>query len=111
MKFLKKKVVEGLLGSFEDGTIFSVVFQKKDGSLRRMVCRTGVTAKLKGGDATYNMTDPDNYGVFDIEADDYRCFNVNRVVRIKGGGAETKACDLGEIEEPIVNAHGEAVKV
>lgn len=110
MKFLRKSMVLSIVNSFDDGTIFSVVFQKSDGTLRRMVCRTGVTARLKGGKSTYD-SNPDNVGVFDTEADDYRCFNGNRVLRIKGGGAKVEACDVGAIEEPIVDAHGKGVSV
>lgn len=118
LKYLTKKQVESFIESFADGAIFSVVFAKKDGTLRRMVCRQGVTAHLKGGVGTYNANDADNIGVFDTEVKNldgtfgaYRCFNAHRVLRIKGGGAKIEACDVGEIEEPIVNAHGEQVKV
>lgn len=111
MKFLKAKQVKAIVESFDDGTMFSVVFQKKDSTLRRMVCRTGVTQHLAGGEATYNKSDPDNFGVYDVEAQGYRCFNINRVLRIKGGGATVEACDVGDIEQPIHNAAGEAVAV
>ena len=110
MKFLKARVVKGLIDSFDDGTMFSVVFQKADGTLRRMVCRTGVTKHLKGGESTHK-DHPENIVVFDQEAGDYRAFNSNRVLRIKGGGAMVQACDVGEIEDPIHNAKGEVVKV
>lgn len=108
-KFLNSKLVEGIVSAFADGTIFSVVFEKKDGTLRRMVCRTGVTRDLKGGVATYDKDA--NIGVFDTEADGYRCFPKAKVLRIKGGGAQVEACAVGEIEEPIHNARGESVKV
>lgn len=108
--FLKKKVVENIIGAFDDGTIFSVVFQKRDGTLRRMVCRTGVTSHLKGGEATYDKN-PDNIGVFDLEANEYRCFNGHRVLRIKGGGATVQACPVDEIEEPVHNAAGQPVEI
>lgn len=121
-KYLNPKVVEAMISAFDDGTIFSVVFEKKDGTLRRMVCRTGVKKHLAGGQATY---DPDkNIGVWDTEAPgkhvddkgnpiqgDYRCFAKDKVLRIKGGGAMIEACLVGEIEDPIVNARGEEVTV
>lgn len=110
MQFLKKKVVQGIIDAFDDGTIFSVVFQKADGTLRRMVCRTGVKAHLKGGEATYNAN-PDNIGVFDTEKGEYRCFNGHRVLRIKGGGATIQGCDMGEIELPIHDATGKEITI
>lgn len=107
MTFLPKAVVKAFIDGLVDNTIFSVVFEKKDGTLRRMVCRQGVTSYLKGGEATYDAN-PDNIGAFDTEAMEYRCFNATRVLRIKGGGATLLA---GEIEAPIVNARGEQVFV
>lgn len=121
-KFLNPKVARAVIEAFSDGTIFSVVFEKKDGTLRRMVCRTGVKKHLAGGKATYDSDK--NIGVWDTEAPgdhtneagekitgDYRCFAADRVLRIKGGGNVIEACNVGEIDEPIVNARGEAVKV
>lgn len=123
MTFLSKKQVLGFIDALVEGQIFSVVFERKDGVLRRMQCKQGVTKFLKGGDATYAMN-PDNVGVFDTEAKpkkpmivdgkeqqgDYRCFNATRVIRIRGGGTELKATGA-EITATVVNAHGEAVKV
>lgn len=111
MKFLKPNMVKGIIGAFEDGKIFSVVFQKADGTLRRMVCRTGVTKHLKGGEANYAGPQDENIGVFDTEANAYRCFSSCRVVRIKGDGVTVEACTPDEIEAPIHNASGEVVKV
>lgn len=110
MKFLSKKIVEAMIAALDDGTMFSVVFEKADGTMRRMVCRTGVTKHLKGGEATYNKNNPDNIGVFDTEAGEYRCFNGNKVHRIKGGGATITAGELDD-EVPVTNARGEAVKI
>jgi len=42
-----KEVIENTKGSF-----FTVVFTKKDGSLRTMNCRTGVKRHLHGGTST-----------------------------------------------------------
>lgn len=121
-KFLSPKVVRAVIEAFSDGTIFSVVFEKKDGQLRRMVCRTGVKSHLAGGKATYDSDK--NIGVWDTQAPgnhtnaagepvtgDYRCFAADRVLRIKGGGSVTEACAVGEIDDPIVDARGQEVKV
>jgi hypothetical protein len=119
MVFLKKDQVLAFIDALAEGQIFSVVFQKADGTLRRMQCKQGVTKFLKGGDATYTGN-PNNVGVFDLEAKsktpepgqqgDYRCFNATKVLRIRGGGAELKATSE-EITDTVVNARGEKVKV
>lgn len=114
--FLKKDQVLAFIDALADGQIFSVIFEKADGTLRKMQCRQGVLKYLKGGDATYTAN-PDNVGVFDTEAKsknpgqqgDYRCFNATRVVRIRGGGSELKSTGV-EITDVVVNARGEAVK-
>ncbi len=109
--YLKKDQVLAFIDALTEGQIFSVIFEKADGTLRRMQCKQGVTKFLKGGEATYN-SNPDNVGVYDLEArgkSNYRCFNATRVLRIRGGGAELKA--MAEITEPVVNARGEQVKV
>lgn len=57
--------------------IFTVFFRKKDGSLRRLIGRKGVTSYLKGGVLKY---DPKALGytvVFDMEKRDYRMVNLN----------------------------------
>lgn len=68
------------------GKIFSVRFVKKDGTVRFMKCRTGVTSKLKGGELKY---DPNAKGlkvVFDLTCKAYRMIKENSVyeLRIKG---------------------------
>jgi hypothetical protein len=66
--------------------IFSVVFVKKDGSEREMVCRLGVKKHLKGGEKTYD-TDALNYlTVYDMQAEGYRTINVNTLKKIKVDG-------------------------
>ncbi len=121
--FLKKDQVLAFIDAIPEGQIFSVVFEKADGTLRRMQCKQGVQKFLKGGDATY-AANPDNVGVFDTEAKpknpmivdgkvqqgDYRCFNSTRVLRVRGSGAELKSYK-DEITDPVVNARGEVVKV
>ena len=63
-----------------DGQIFSVEFIKRtDGSLRRMVCRLGVTRHLKGGDAAYDAKAKNLLCVFDMEKGDYRSIPVESV--------------------------------
>ena len=59
------------------GKIFSVRFVKKDGTTRFMKCRTGVTAKLKGGELPYDPTSKGLKPVFDLACNNYRMVNVN----------------------------------
>ena len=66
--------------------IFSVVFTKKDGSEREMVCRLGVKKYLTGGELGYDAAAKNYLIVFDMEAGDYRTLNVNTLKRIKFDG-------------------------
>ena len=64
------------------GRIFTVTFVKKDGSIRKMNCRMGVTKFLKGGKRT---TDPNKYIiVFDMQNNAYRAVNKETILEIKG---------------------------
>lgn len=66
--------------------IFSVVFEKKDGTLREMVCRLGVRKHLKGGELKYSPEDFNYLVVFDMAAQDYRTINVNTLRKFKFDG-------------------------
>jgi hypothetical protein len=66
--------------------IFSVVFEKKDGTLREMVCRLGVKKHLKGGELKYKPEDKNYLVVFDMAAQDYRTINVNTLRKFKLDG-------------------------
>lgn len=68
------------------GVIFSVRFIKKDGTVRAMKCRTGVTKKLKGGELSYDPVVKGLKVVFDIKANDYRMVNVNTVYELVVSG-------------------------
>ena len=58
-----------------NGLIFTVVFKKKDGSLRKMNCRTGVAKGLKGKGHAFSPKDFDLITVFDVKAKQYRMIN------------------------------------
>jgi WYL_2, Sm-like SH3 beta-barrel fold len=70
------------------GKIFSVLFVKRDGSLRKMVCRTGVTKYLKH--KVVSQTEPNMdknvITVFDMKALEYRSFNVHNMRDMKMRG-------------------------
>jgi hypothetical protein len=62
--------------------IFSVEFVKKDGSLRKMVCRLGVKKHLKGGELGYDAEALNYLTVFDLQSEEYRTINVNTLKSI-----------------------------
>ena len=71
-----------------DGKIFSVVFTKKDGTIRKMVARLGVRKHLKGGELKYDAAAHNLLPVFDMEKEEYRMINVSTIQEIKVGGTK-----------------------
>jgi hypothetical protein len=84
MKKSEPKQIKELVGS----KIFSVTFVKKDGTLREMTCRVGVTKHLKGGELKYSPESLNYLTVFDMKAQDYRTININTLKKIKVDGVE-----------------------
>ena len=83
METTKKTMVENLKKSLKEGVV-TFQFKKKDGSIRTA---TGTTNKgtleyvynFKGGDG------PSRYGYtsyWDVEKEDWRCFNENELIAI-----------------------------
>lgn len=65
-----------------NGKICTVTFTKKDGSIRVMNCRLGVTKHLKGGASTL---DPEKYiTVYDLKSEGYRAIAKDQILAIKG---------------------------
>jgi len=66
--------------------IFTVLFIKKDGTLREMNCRLGVKKHLKGGELGYDAKALNYLPVYDIQKEAYRMINVNTIqeIRFKG---------------------------
>jgi len=72
--------VDRILNS--NGKIMTVKFIKKDGSLRVMNCRLGVTKHLKGGCSTLN---PDKFiTVYDLKSEGYRAIDKESILDVKG---------------------------
>ena len=69
------------------GKIFSVIFTKKDGSERKMVCRLGVKRYLSGGENPVRHI-PKYLTVYDIQAKGYRNINFETLKGAKGNGQE-----------------------
>lgn len=62
------------------GKFVTVTFKKKDGNLRKMNCRLGVTKHLKGGTST---VDHDKYlVVYDVHSKGYRCIDKDAIVSL-----------------------------
>lgn len=82
------KLIENLNGKF-----FTVEFVKKDGTLRKMNCRTGVKKYLSNNGKTIKITRPIDNGilrVFDVKKDAYRSINLDTVKKINLNKASYK---------------------
>ena len=65
------------------GKIFTVEFFKKDGSYRKLNCRTGVKSYLNGGELKYDPLTKGLLPVFDLQKQSYRMINLNTLTSIK----------------------------
>lgn len=64
------------------GKFITVTFKKKDGTIRVMNCRLGVTKYLKGGTSTL---DPEKFiTVYDLQSKGYRAISKESILAIKG---------------------------
>ena len=70
-----------------NGSIFSALFTKKDGTDRLMNCRLKVTKFLKGGKST-TAHKPNLIAVYDLQASGYRTINLETLKSIKWKGKE-----------------------
>jgi len=78
-------IVKDIKRMNSNGQFFTVTFQKKNGDIRKMNCRLGVTKHLKGGQSTTDhvtrlMT------VYDVKSAGYRSINMETVQEIKFNG-------------------------
>ncbi|MBG23714.1 MAG: hypothetical protein CMF22_10360 [Idiomarinaceae bacterium] len=68
-----------------DGRFFTATFVKKDGSVRKMNCRTGVMKYVKGtGRPTHNIGNL--VAVYDVKVKGYRFINLKTLSKIKIDG-------------------------
>lgn len=76
--------------SLTGGRFFTVVFRKKDGTIRRMNCRTGVHRYVKGADVPSGHVSKrdDMLVVYDVKLGDYRTINRDTILAIRYGKAE-----------------------
>ena len=74
-----------------DGTFFSVLFVKKDGSLREMVARLGVTKGVKGVGRNYDEIKKFNLlTVYDVQKRAFRRIQLGTIKELKVRGTEIK---------------------
>ena len=79
-KTMENNLAIKLLNS--NGKFLTVTFKKKDGSIRVMNCRLGVTKHLKGGVSTL---DPAKYiTVYDMQSKGYRAIAKDSILAIAG---------------------------
>ena len=69
-----------------DGRIFSATFIKKDGTLRVMNCRRGVSKGVTGVGLAFNPSEKQLLGVFDMHKDQHRFINLQTLQQIQAGG-------------------------
>ena len=65
------------------GRIFSVTFIKKDGTERRMVCRTGVQKGVKGVGLKFDPSSKNLMVVFDMQKKAFRMINLSTLLSFK----------------------------
>lgn len=80
-----------MLGAFQriketEGKIFSVQFVKKNGDIRDMVCRLGVTKGVTGVGMSYNPADHNLVTVFDMQKGEFRMINMETIIKMKLNG-------------------------
>ena len=89
MKTLKPSTINNVKAFVTNthGKIFTVFFEKKNGEVRKMNCRTGVKKYLKEKDElTKSVTKDSNKNhiiVFDMKAHGYRTVNLEKVSEIR----------------------------
>jgi len=67
-----------------EGKFMTVTFVKKDGSIRVLNGRLGVTKYLKGGKSTL---DPNKYvTLYDVQSKGYRAVNRDTIISVSIGG-------------------------
>jgi|TARA_R100000501_G_C2516780_1_gene45832 hypothetical protein len=87
-KISRKDILQLLEENRKPNTIFSVVFLKKNGDIRRMNCMLGVKKHLKGGELKFNPLERALLVVFDMQKKAYRMINLETISNITSKGVE-----------------------
>jgi hypothetical protein len=72
-----------------NGKFFTVVFTKKDGTTRKMTCRTGVKKGINGNGLKFEPKEKGLRVVWAADAESYRMINLDTVKEIKFNGTRT----------------------
>jgi hypothetical protein len=65
------------------GKVFTAVFTKKDGTIRKMNCRLGVSKAIVGTGLAYNPADHNLLTVFDMKEKGYRMLNIETLTALQ----------------------------
>lgn len=88
----------------ESGHIFAVEFIKRtDGSIREMLCRTGVTKGTHGGSMGYKPEDHGLLSVYDMQKQGFRSIPVENILHLSMNGQRYERRDM---ELVPTNPHG-----
>jgi hypothetical protein len=98
--FLDGKQVREFLSKIPRNHIFTVIFEKQDGTLRQMTGRRDVRKALKGGVSTIAHK-KNLQSVYDTGVSDYRCFDTNKVLMLRGEGYDLKVRDFDPTKHRI----------
>jgi hypothetical protein len=79
---MKKQLFRNLVGN----QFFTVTFIKKDGTLRKLNGKLGVTKHLKGGKKSYDDSKFNYITVYDLANKGYRTVNLNTIKTINAQG-------------------------
>jgi len=66
-----------------NNTIFSVTFIKKDGTLRKMVCRLNVKKGVNGKGMNYDPIEKGLLPVYDLDKRGFRMINMKTITSLK----------------------------
>lgn len=85
---LKKKFTTTQFRKFvgDEGKLFSVTFEKKDGTLRTMTARLGVHKYVTGGGSKFDAEANGMVRVFSMRDNGYRTVTTEKIVKLKAYG-------------------------
>ena len=93
MKIVKRENIYNLLQENKTN-IFTVVFIKKNGELRKMNCRLQVIKHLKGGKLAFNPVKRGLLPVYDLVKKGYRMINLETLQSVSMKGETYKIEEL-----------------
>lgn len=76
----------GVLLKNTGGKFVSVEFVKKDGSMRQLVGRFGVTKHLRGGENKTVKESNSYMTIYDTQSQGYRTINLETITKVKFAG-------------------------